>query len=245
MSDILTDAQNSQRRTHRRARGAGGARLDRGDVRHSARRARRADASLSAAMPLLLQPDRTRPRRQRTDDRGMEEGSDRTRRDRRAADPFLRRRTDRAQGSGRTGAARQRCRAVLQSHHLGGAADARKTLRAGRCRAVPCADQFPGQRAHGRRSRRRLKEFAREEDRSRKMDARTRPAADGQCGHAPPEPASALRHHPDGGRSRRRPAGGGQRAVLRLGAEEPRRADADARADRGDQPHRRGSRRCG
>ena len=51
-----------------------------------------------------------------------------------------------------------------------------------------------------------------------KMDARARYAADGQCRHAPPEPASALRHHPDGGRSRRRPAGSGQRAVLRLGA---------------------------
>ena len=52
-----------------------------------------------------------------------------------------------------------------------------------------------------------------------------------------------VRHHPDGGRSRRRPARGRQRAVLRLGAEEPRGADADAGADRGDQPHRRGSRR--
>ena len=52
----------------------------------------------------------------------------------------------------------------------------------------------------------------------------------------------AARHHPDGGRSRCRPAGGRQCAVLRLGAEEPRGADADAGADRGDQPHRRGSR---
>ena len=31
----------------------------------------------------------------------------------------------------------------------------RKTRRAGRCRAVPCADQFPGQRARGRQPRRR------------------------------------------------------------------------------------------
>ena len=37
-----------------------------------------------------------------------------------------------------------------------------------------------------------------------------------------------VRHHPDGGRSRRRPARGRQCAILRLGAEEPRRADADA-----------------
>ena len=51
---------------------------------------------------------------------------DRTRRDRRAADPFLRRRTHRAQGSGRTGAARQRRRAVLQPHHVGGVADREK-----------------------------------------------------------------------------------------------------------------------
>ena len=36
----------------------------------------------------------------------------------------------------------------------------RKTFRAGRCRAVPRADQFPGQRARGRRSRRRLQERA-------------------------------------------------------------------------------------
>ena len=104
---------------------------------------------------------------------------------------------------------------------------------------------FQGNEPDGRRPRRRLEECAREEDRSREMDARTGSAADGQRGHAPAEPASARRHHPDGGRSRRRPARSRQCAVLRLGAEEPRRADADDRADRGDQPHRRGSRRCG
>jgi len=36
-----------------------------------------------------------------------------------------------------------------------------------------------------------------------------------------------------GGRPRRRPAGGGERSILRLGAEEPRRADADHGTDRG------------
>ena len=66
-----------------------------------------------------------------------------------------------------------------------------------------------------------------EEDRSREMDARARSAAHRQCGDAPAKPASAFRHHPDGGRSRRRPARGRQRPVLRLGVEEPRRADAD------------------
>ena len=60
------------------------------------------------------------------------------------------------------------------------------------------------------------------------MDARAGSAADRQRGDAPAKPAPAPRHHPDGGRSRRRPAGGRQCAILRLGAEEPRRADADA-----------------
>jgi len=68
---------------------------------------------------------------------------------------FLRRRAHRAQGPGRTRAAGERCRAVLQSDHVGGAADPRKTRSTCRCRAVPCADQFPGQRAHRRGSCRR------------------------------------------------------------------------------------------
>ena len=228
MSPTLTDANHASRRSRRRARGAGAARLDGGDLRHSARGAGRTDASLPAAMPLLLQPGRARARRQRAHDRGMEEGPYRARRNRRAADSFLRRRTHRAQGSGRTGPARQRCRAVFQSHHIGGAADPREACSAGRCRAVPCADQLSGQRACGRRPRRRLEECAREEARSREMDARTGFAADGQRGDAPAEPASARRHHPDGGRSRRRPAGSRQCAILRLGAEKPRGADADA-----------------
>ena len=59
---------------------------------------------------------------QRAHDRGMEESPLRVGRDRRAANSFLRRRADRAQGSGRTGPACQRCRAVLQSDHLGRAA---------------------------------------------------------------------------------------------------------------------------
>ena len=169
-------------------------------------------------------------------DRGMEEGALRARRNRRAADPFLRRRADRAQGSGRTGAARQRRRALFQSDHLGRAGDPRKTRCARRCRAVPRADQFSGQRACRGRPRRRLQGRPRQEDRSGKMDARAGAAADGQCGDAPAKPVPAARHHPDGGRSRRRPAGSRQCAILRLGAEEPRRADADARPARGNQP---------
>jgi len=49
----------------------------------------------------------------------------------------------------------------------------------------------------------------------------------GERGHASAEPVPASRHHPDGGRSRRRSARSRQRAVLRLGVEKPRRADAD------------------
>ena len=86
---------------------------------------------------------------------------------------------------------------------------------------------FQGNEPDRRRPRRRPEECAREEDRSREMDARARSAAHGQRRDAPPEPASARRHHPDGGRSRRRPARSRQCPVLRLGAEEPRRADAD------------------
>ena len=117
---------------------------------------------------------------------------DRARRNRRAADPFLRRRADRAQGSRRAGPARQRCRAVFQPHHLGRAADPREACGAGRCRAVPCADQLSGQRARGRRPRRRLQGCARQEDRGREMDARAGPAADGERGDAPAEPVPAC-----------------------------------------------------
>ncbi len=77
-----------------------------------------------------------------------------------------------------------------------------------------------------------------------KMDARARPAAHRERGDAPAEPAPAPRHHPDVDRSRRRPARGRQCPILRLGAEEPRRADADGRAARRMHPHRRGRARA-
>ncbi len=55
------------------------AEVRRGDLRHSPRRAGRTDASLLAAMPVLLQPGRTGARRQRTDHGRMEKGADRAR----------------------------------------------------------------------------------------------------------------------------------------------------------------------
>src|SRR3984957_12629229 len=71
------------------------------------------------------------------------------------------------------------------------------------------------------------------------MDARTRDAADRERRDAPAKPASTARHYPDGGRPRRRSARSRQRAILRLGAEEPRGADANAGADRREEPYRR------
>src|SRR2546429_52611 len=65
----------------------------------------------------------------------MEEGFERARRNRRAANPFLRRRTDCAQGPRGVGAARDRRRAVQQPHYIGGAAAPGKKFRAGRRRA--------------------------------------------------------------------------------------------------------------
>ena len=87
---------------------------------------------------------------------------------------------------------------------------------------------FQGIEAGHRRPRRRLQGRASQEARSREMDPRARSAAHRERGDAPAEPAPAPRHHPDVGRSRRRPARGRQCPILRLGAEEPRRADADA-----------------
>ena len=94
-----------------------------------------------------------------------------------------------------------------------------------------CRSAFRASRPVERRSHRRL-QGPRQEARSGALDPRAGPAAHRQRGDASAEPASIGRHHPDGGRSRRRPARSRQCAVLRLGAEEPRRADADAAAAR-------------
>ena len=107
--------------------------------------------------------------------------------------------------------------------------------RAGRCRARATSRSASRATKPALADRvARLQERRTQEARSGEMDARAGPAAHRECGDAPAEPAPARRHHPDGGRSRRRPARGRQRAVLRLGAEEPRRADADRRAARRD-----------
>src|SRR4051812_34006637 len=127
---------------------------------------------LPPAVSLLFQSGRAGARRKRADDGGMEEGTERTCRAGRAANPFLRRRADRAQGSGRTRSARQRHRAVLQPDYFGRAADARKTIGAGRRRTFPRANQLPGQRAPCRRPGRRIQGRPSKETRGGEVDAR-------------------------------------------------------------------------
>ena len=60
--------------------------------------------------------------------------------------------------------ARDRRRALHQPDHISRVADARKTRRARRRRALPCADQLPGQRARHRRPRRGAEGLAPQED---------------------------------------------------------------------------------
>ena len=177
-------------------------------------------------MSVLFKPFGAGARRRRTLHRRVEEGAERTRRNRRVANSLLWRRADRAQGSGRTGAPRFRRWTVFQPDHFGGVADARQTGGAGRCRLEPCADQFSRRRGSQRRSDRRF-QGPRQKARGGALDSRAGHAAHRQRGDASPKPASVGGHHPDGGRPRCRPARSGQCAILRLGAEEPRRADAD------------------
>jgi pyrroloquinoline quinone biosynthesis protein E len=170
--------------------------------------------------PLLLQPGRARALRERTDHRRMEEGAERTRRDRRAAGAFLRRRADGAQGPCRADPACHRCRALLQPHHLGGAADARaaerrwpmpgsaisrSASRGTRTRAWPTAS--PATRDHSKKLE--VAGWARELGLPLTVNA----VMHRQNLHQLPEHDRHGRGDLDADRHR-----GGQRAVLRLGA---------------------------
>ena len=100
MSDLLGDHPARQQRRPRRA---GEATLDRGDLRHSARRAAELTHRCPLQCPYCSNPVELERAGKRADHRGMEEGPRRARRDRRAADAFLRRRADGAQGPRRAG----------------------------------------------------------------------------------------------------------------------------------------------
>jgi coenzyme PQQ biosynthesis protein PqqD len=167
---------------------------------------------------------------QRTHDRGMEEGAQRARRNRRAADPFL---------SGGEPTARKDLVELVQhatdvglySNLITSAVLLTKEKLSALADAGLCHVQisFQGNEPDVADRVAGPEERAPEKDRSREMDARARPAADGQrrsCTARTCTSSSDIIQM--AGRSRRRPARSRQRSVLRLGAEEPRRPDADA-----------------
>ena len=153
--------------------------------------ARRADASLPAAVPLLLEPARARAARpasstRRPGCRVLRRGGGA----RRAAGAFLRRRAD---GAARPRRARSRraARAGLYTNLItsGVTLDERGVGRAGRGRARPRAAQLPGRR--GRRAPTASpasKGGHAQEARSRRAGPRRRPAAHRQRRRPPPEP---------------------------------------------------------
>ena len=87
-------------------------------------------------------------------------------------------------------------------------------------------------RAGKRRSDRRLPQRPRQEDGAGRDGQGGRAAADDQRGGPSPEPRPSERDHRSRGRTRRAAARGRPCPVPRLGAREPRRADADPGAGR-------------
>ena len=99
----------------------------------------------------------------------------------------------------------------------------------GRPRPRPDLDPGRRRRRGERRPHRRLQGRQRQEERGRGLGARARHAADDQRADPPPQHQKRRSHHRLRGVARRRPGRDRARAVLRLGAQEPRRADAGAR----------------
>ena len=136
-----------------------------------------------------------------------------------------------------------RGRPLHQSDHLGGRHHGRdaEAARGGGPRSR--ADFDPGQRAAERRPHRRLRRRLRPKREVAGAVRATGPPAHRQCRHASRQHRPRRRHGRAGRGARRQPGRDRPCAILRLGAEEPRRADADAPSRSSAPPPR--SRSCG
>ena len=125
----------------------------------------------------------------------------------------------------------RRARPVLQPDHRGRPPRRGAPPGAGRRRARSPAALGPGRRARQRRSHRRLSRRPCQEAADRRAGAPGGHSAHHQRRGPPAERRQSPGDHRAGDRVRRQAARGGARAVLRLGAGQPRGADADPRAD--------------
>ena len=210
----------------------------------------RADPSLPAAVPLLLEPAGARAGRGRARHRDLAAGDRGGGRARRAADPFLGRRADAAARSAGAGPACGRARPVHQPDHRRACCSTQAKVdalaEAGLDHVqISIQDSEPGNanRIGGYKDG-----HARKLAVARLVRERG-PAAHDQRRDASPEPRAARRDHRAGGRARRQAARGRAHPVLRLGAAQPRGADADPRRrpsarSRWSRRRARGSRAC-
>ena len=205
--------------------------------------ARRTDASLPARLPLLLEPGQSRRAARRDEHGRLEAHLLRSRRTRRAASAPLRRRALLAPRSRGADGACGRGRALHQPHHLGRRPHARSVRPPRRRRARSSATVDPGRRRRAGGLDRRLQGRLCEEARGRRLGDGRGPAAHRQRRHPSRQCRGRAAHGRSRRRTRRAPGRDRAYAILRLGVEEPRASDADARADRArlTPPSRRGA----
>ena len=189
------------------------------------RHADRADASLSAAMLLLLQSDRARAREQGTLHRDVVLGDEPSRRDGHLAGAPLRRRADRAQGSRGDRIGRIESRALFQSHYCCRHAQSRPSRRSRQARPRSRADFIPGRRCRECRAHRRLSRRHAEEARCRQMGDGAWPAPHRQRADPSPEHSQCRPLYRSCREARRAAARDRARAILRLGLSQPRGSD--------------------
>ena len=191
------------------------------------RPARRADASLPAAMSLLLQSAGADARRARIDHGAVAGGHASGRCVRRSAIALVRRRTVCASGSGRDPGCRSESGSLHQPDHLGCHADARKAGRPRQSRARPRPAFHSRCRSCQRREDLRLQGRHSQEARGGQVGEGTRPAAHAQCRRASPQHRQPAGHDRLRGRNGSRASGSRPHAVLCLGAAQPLVAHAD------------------
>ena len=154
------------------------------------------------------------------------------RRPRRAAGPSFRRRADLAPRPRAIGGRAFGARRLHQSDHRRRRHRRRPHRGARRSRARPSAIELSGRAAGDHRSHRQPSRQPREEAGDGAARARGRPAAHHQRADPPPQHRGSAGVHRTRAFARRRAAGDRQCAVFRLGARQPRCADAGPRGGR-------------
>ena len=198
-----------------------------------------ADPSLPAALPVLLQPAGDDPGRGRAGDRRLEARLHPGARARRAAARAVGRRAAGPQGSRGAGRPRPRPRPLHDARHLRARPDPRAGRAAAGGRPGAHPDLDPGRRSRGRRADRRRELGEAEAGRGGHREGAGLRLLD-QRRAAPRQPRSHRRDHRPRRGAGGRPARAGEHPVLRLGAREPRLADADPGAGSASPGHGRG-----